>query len=102
MFPAPAPGFPSWNADMQSVYCPETPPAPGAGRAGHQSIEGLDRGAGRSHSVKSGAVADPFVDLIACERDCRTCSYAVTLDCDGTPERSQVIEDRSKISCFPM
>jgi hypothetical protein len=34
-------------------------------------------------AVKAGAVADPFVDLIACERDCRTCSYAATLDCDG-------------------
>ena len=33
--------------------------------------------------MKSGAVADQFVDLIACERDCRTCSYAATLDCDG-------------------
>ena len=22
-----------------------------------------------------------FVDLIACERDCRTCSYAAALDC---------------------
>ena len=26
---------------------------------------------------------DPFVDLIACERECRTCSYAASLDCDG-------------------
>ena len=27
---------------------------------------------------------DPsFTDLIACERDCRTCSYAAWLDCDG-------------------
>jgi hypothetical protein len=24
-----------------------------------------------------------FVDLIACERDCRACSYAAALDCDG-------------------
>lgn len=24
-----------------------------------------------------------FVDLIACERDCRNCSYASSLDCDG-------------------
>lgn len=29
------------------------------------------------------AVIDPFVDLIACERECRSCSYAMTLDCDG-------------------
>jgi hypothetical protein len=24
-----------------------------------------------------------FVDLIACERDCRCCGYAAALDCDG-------------------
>jgi hypothetical protein len=24
-----------------------------------------------------------YTDLIACERDCRTCSYAAWLDCDG-------------------
>ena len=24
-----------------------------------------------------------FVDLIACEKDCRNCSYAAALDCDG-------------------
>jgi hypothetical protein len=24
-----------------------------------------------------------FVDLIACERDCRACGYAAALDCDG-------------------
>ena len=29
-------------------------------------------------------VADPsMTDLIACERDCRACSYAAWLDCDG-------------------
>jgi len=35
--------------------------------------------------VESGAeIGDPgFTDLIACERDCRTCSYAAWLDCDG-------------------
>jgi hypothetical protein len=33
--------------------------------------------------VKSGAVDAEFVDLIACERDCRKCSYAAWLDCDG-------------------
>ena len=26
---------------------------------------------------------DQFVDLIACERECRSCSYAASLDCDG-------------------
>jgi hypothetical protein len=29
------------------------------------------------------ALDDQFVDLIACERECRTCSYAAYLDCDG-------------------
>ncbi len=24
-----------------------------------------------------------MTDLIACERDCRSCSYAASLDCDG-------------------
>lgn len=24
-----------------------------------------------------------FTDLIACEKDCRNCSYAAWLDCDG-------------------
>ncbi len=33
--------------------------------------------------MKSGAVDDEFVDLIACERDCRACSYAAWLSCDG-------------------
>ena len=29
-------------------------------------------------------IGDPsFTDLIACERDCRNCSYAAWLDCDG-------------------
>ena len=26
---------------------------------------------------------ESFTDLIACERDCRSCSYAAWLDCDG-------------------
>jgi hypothetical protein len=34
--------------------------------------------------VDRDAVEDgSFVDLIACERDCRTCSYAAWLSCDG-------------------
>jgi hypothetical protein len=27
--------------------------------------------------------AQPYEDLIMCERDCMRCSYAFTLDCDG-------------------
>jgi hypothetical protein len=36
----------------------------------------------RGSRVKQAEEAS-FVDLIACERDCRTCSYAAALDCDG-------------------
>ncbi len=38
---------------------------------------------GREGAVKPNAAEDPYTDLIACERDCRTCSYAAWLDCDG-------------------
>ena len=38
---------------------------------------------GARDRLKSGAIDDELVDLIACERDCRTCSYAAWLDCDG-------------------
>lgn len=39
----------------------------------------------KSFSVEPGAeIGDvSFTDLIACERDCRSCSYAAWLDCDG-------------------
>ena len=37
---------------------------------------------GREGFVKQAEEAS-FVDLIACERDCRSCSYAAALDCDG-------------------
>jgi hypothetical protein len=44
----------------------------------------LDR---QSKDKREGAVKQAeeaqFVDLIACERDCRSCSYAAALDCDG-------------------
>jgi hypothetical protein len=36
----------------------------------------------REGNVKQAEEAS-FVDLIACERDCRSCSYAAALDCDG-------------------
>ena len=31
----------------------------------------------------TGIGEESFTDLIACERDCRDCSYAAWLDCDG-------------------
>jgi len=53
-------------------------------------VPGVEGGPGREGvwlAVKAKpveeALGDPFVDLIACERECRTCSYAASLDCDG-------------------
>ena len=37
----------------------------------------------KSNTAQEAVAAAPFVDLIACERECRTCSYAASLDCDG-------------------
>ena len=41
------------------------------------------RAAQHSEGFVKQAEETAFVDLIACERDCRTCSYAAALDCDG-------------------
>ena len=38
---------------------------------------------GDREGVVKQAEESAFVDLIACERDCRGCSYAAALDCDG-------------------
>jgi hypothetical protein len=38
---------------------------------------------GRSEGVVKQIEDATFVDLIACERDCRSCSYAAALDCNG-------------------
>jgi hypothetical protein len=43
----------------------------------------LHAGTGRSEGVVKQVEDATFVDLIACERDCRSCSYAAALDCDG-------------------
>ena len=37
----------------------------------------------KSNAANEAVAAAPFVDLIACERECRSCSYAASLDCDG-------------------
>lgn len=53
-------------------------------------VPGVEGGPGRIGSLAvvnskpaEEALDDQFVDLIACERECRSCSYAMTLDCDG-------------------
>ncbi len=52
-------------------------------RLAGRSKGGWTRRGGSEVAVKPDAADDSFVDLIACERDCRTCSYAAWLDCDG-------------------
>jgi hypothetical protein len=42
-----------------------------------------DTATGLSEGVLKQIEDATFVDLIACERDCRSCSYAAALDCDG-------------------
>ena len=53
---------------------------PSRTRARTRRVEGQG---GARDRLKSGAIDDELVDLIACERDCRSCSYAAWLDCDG-------------------
>src|SRR4029077_16090092 len=77
-------GLPPWRWGFALVYCAKTP------RPGRPSPLGIPapsphaRAPRRTEreSVKQAEDA-AFVDLIACERDCRTCSYAAALDCDG-------------------
>ena len=76
-----------------SVYSLRAPGREFVHRRGHRGVQVaqarvcLERE--REGTVKPFPTADPelgdqsFTDLIACERDCRTCSYAAWLDCDG-------------------
>jgi hypothetical protein len=52
------------------------------GALSHTSRPTDKRRTGVRELVKQAEEAQ-FVDLIACERDCRNCSYAAALDCDG-------------------
>ena len=78
---------PSWRWEFRTVYCRKLPAA-GIGQDPRQAIprtpqpsQTLPRNRDEGH-VKQAEEAS-FVDLIACERDCRSCSYAAALDCDG-------------------
>jgi hypothetical protein len=53
------------------------------GVAGGPGEEGVWLTVKAAEPVQEALVDDSFVDLIACERECRSCSYAMTLDCDG-------------------
>ena len=52
------------------------------GALSHSSRPNDKRMTGVRELVKQAEEAQ-FVDLIACEKDCRNCSYAAALDCDG-------------------
>ena len=71
-----SPSAPGTGADAQS--CPTPPTAPTSRAVTPTAREGR----GERELVKQAEEAQ-FVDLIACERDCRNCSYAAALDCDG-------------------
>jgi len=45
--------------------------------------EGVSVAVKPNPAAEEARAALSFVDLIACERECRTCSYAASLDCDG-------------------
>jgi len=55
--------------------------APGLPRSREAALPPTDTGL--SEGVVKQVEDATFVDLIACERDCRSCSYAAALDCDG-------------------
>ena len=79
--------FPSWRGENRHLYS-EKPQRdakrPTANRAfGRAQRRGSNPGRRRSEGFVKQAEETTFVDLIACERDCRTCSYAAALDCDG-------------------
>ncbi len=81
----PAPKTPSWPVDVRPLYsgrccarkrrrarCPQI-------QAAALAYAEADHSEGVVKQVEDAT----FVDLIACERDCRSCSYAAALDCDG-------------------
>ncbi len=66
------------------TYTPVNFPCSGTGvpPASPRAPPAVPKGVLREGLVKQAEEAS-FVDLIACERDCRNCSYAAALDCDG-------------------
>ena len=71
-----------WRSRIPRVYFgtpPASPPHRHPAERGRASPAKPRQREGLVKQVQDEA----FVDLIACERDCRTCSYAAALDCDG-------------------
>jgi hypothetical protein len=78
-------GIPPWRSEIGPLYCarPAATDRPSThGRLRSQPQSPVPSVASVRESVKQ-AEEGAFVDLIACERDCRSCSYAAALDCDG-------------------
>jgi hypothetical protein len=80
--------FPSWREGFRHLYF-RKPPRVAQRKPRRSAPEALLRvairignAAKREGFVKQ-AEETTFVDLIACEKDCRNCSYAAALDCDG-------------------
>jgi hypothetical protein len=70
---------------MEGLYSGETPAARGSVRIPEPTHAPRPQPQPQSRErveLKQAEEAS-FVDLIACERDCRSCSYAAALDCDG-------------------
>ena len=70
---------------MQALYSGETPRAQGSVRIPEPTHAPCPQPLPqiRERDELKQAEEASFVDLIACERDCRNCSYAAALDCDG-------------------
>ena len=89
------PATPPWNAPTPAVHSgsafrPRDRAAPNRPIAQSRSSprrpvpnRHVDQRKGEERGNVKQAEEAQFVDLIACERDCRTCSYAAALDCDG-------------------
>ena len=61
---------------------PQSCPKPAQAPTNRAVAPTAREGPGERELVKQAEEAQ-FVDLIACEKDCRNCSYAAALDCDG-------------------
>ena len=69
---------------IQGLYSGQPPRARDrSGSSSHRTRRAPNLPQFRERDELKQAEEASFVDLIACERDCRNCSYAAALDCDG-------------------
>lgn len=77
--------MPSWRGGLWPRILCQNPPHVGSHQGSRHDPTGPHSPLAQTterEPVKQ-AEEESFVDLIACERDCRSCSYAAALDCDG-------------------